>query len=199
MVSRRMGRASGLGVLAATMSMAMMASTAFACTIYKGRIDVIATGPGAAGSATAQGYGPDTAQHRYCGTPQRGNLVTSGPIRVDVAPSTACPTNGQLTNGTYTVFWVAAAPTETLGGPTTTGNVLVDGVTDPNFFNCNSTALQNSQKKALGTMTVTNGTGTAPVTLAGNATPGPGNICVTPPDGGSTESPSSPQVYINWI
>lgn len=198
MNSRRVSRAWGLGAIA-TGALLTMASTAFACTIYAGKATVTATGPGALGSASADGGGVDTDQHAYCGAHPRGNLVTAGTIRVEVGATTNCPTTKTLPAGAYNVYWVSAAPTEGVG-PTNTGNLQVDGITHPEFYNCNNTIqVQNTGRQQLGTITVSSsGTGSVDVNLAGKAAPGPGNICVN--DGtGDSESTSSPQVYINWI
>lgn len=197
MGSRKSKRVWGLGGLATTMSLAMMASAAFACTEFKGKQTVTA-GAGGSGSASADGSG---LWHSYCGDHPRENIIApTGVINVAVARTTKCTAVGkaesQLDAGSYNVYWVAARHADNIG-PTNTTVALADGATDPEFFNCNSGTLHNGARQLLGTLSVSStGTGSGTFNLLGKATPGPGNICVNT---GSSSVPSAPQVYINWI
>lgn len=191
MTRRRTARTWGLGGLATAMSLATMGSAAFACTAYLGKMTVTGAGLGGAGSATANGAG--TFDHVYCNNvfPTRGNIITTGLINVTVAPAPSSCGGSSLVAGTYDVFWGSGAPTEILNRPNS-------GPTDPEFFNCNSSAVQNGAKQLLGTLQVTSGNGSGTFDLLTKATPGPGSICVNNPTS-LAQVKSAPQVYINWI
>lgn len=83
-----LGFMAGITVLA-------MAGSAFACTVYKGKVTFTANTPGS-GVAFAEGK---PGLHEYCSGQARQNIAIVGTFTVAIAPSiagTACPTGGTV-------------------------------------------------------------------------------------------------------
>lgn len=159
--SLMLGFVAGVTVLAT-------ASSAFACTVYKGKVTFTANTPGS-GVAFAEGK---PGLHEYCSGQQRQNIAIVGTFTVAIAPSiagTACPTGGttstdpallKVKDGMYDLLYLPVASAL----PSTANN-------------CNFAG------SPIGRISVTGGSGSG--TFAMPPTNGPSpighvNFCVTP-------------------
>lgn len=151
------------GVIAGVL---LMTSTAFACTVFKGRFTVTPSAPGGSGSVTAVG---NNSGMGYCGSGPSGTAqfaTGGGGFSAVVAPDNTGCNGSKLPAGLYTITW---SP-----GPSVNNN----NVYDPRINDC-----MNLSKNQLGTMVVdTNGDGSGSYTLS--APSGDAQICVSDPTGG---------------
>lgn len=154
-----------------------MASTAVACTTYKGKVTLTASG----GVATAEGA---PGVHEYCAPQQRQNIAILGTFRLDVTPGPVCGT--QLGAGAYKVQWLNLAPTQV-------------HTAAPN--NCNAVGLPMGVIN-VGADGKGGGTFVMPQPGGGPAPVGWVNICIepgAPGDEGDKFRPGAPELYLNLI
>lgn len=153
-----------------------MASTAYACTTYKGKVTLTASGGGVATAEGIDGF------HAYCSGDTRQNIAIAGTFRLDVAPGPTCGT--RLADGGYNVKWLNLTANE-LGniGPT----------------NCNGPAVLMGKIQVGGGSGSGSGTFVLPQVAGGPAPIGHVNICVESDGGGTAFRDGAPELYLNLI
>lgn len=179
----------GFAVSAAVM---IMAGTAYACTVYKGKITLTATG--SSNTAVAQGA---NGVHAYCSgeVVHTVDMNASNAFNLALAPATAACGGASLPNDTYQVRWVNMTGSQVLQQPYV-----------PLAYNCNSAA---TNVKVLGTLVTTGGTGTASGNFSNsmggalgaptppNGASGAVNLCVAPA-ANSVNTESAPELML-WV
>lgn len=177
---------------AAAAAVLLMAGSAYACTVYKGKVTLTATGSG--DTAEAHGKG---GVHEYCSGSQTQtvDMNATNQFSLALAPTTAACGGSQLPIGTYEVRWVNM----------TGSNTVLNNGNAPWVYNCNVTA---SNVLSLGSLTVNNsgvGSGSFQTAIGGpfgTATPSNGasgavNLCVVPGLNNPT-SDSAPELAL-WV
>lgn len=156
---------------AAMVTVLAMASAAFACTKYAGKVELTATGSG----DVAQADGPDFGLHEYCSGEARQtvDMDALNSFNLSVGMTTTCVAAGFSENtmpnyASYEVRWVNAS-----------GSILLGNAR----FNCNADAVNTTVLST--TFAVSGGTGSANFT---HPTGGIGyvNLCLTAPQAART-------------
>lgn len=182
-----------LAGLAVSSAALIMASTAYACTVYRGRVTLTAVGATTNTTATAVGA---PGVHGYCSGDgvQTVDMNAQNQFTLAVAPTTDCG-GSKLPSGDYEVRWVNMTTSQTLNS-----SYL------PWRYNCNVAA---SNVYKLGTISVDGAGNSTTKTFnnpsggaLGTATPANGasgavNLCVAPANNNPT-SDSAPELSL-WV
>lgn len=95
---------------AVTGAVLMLGSTAYACTIFKGKLTVTPNGTGSSGSATADGNGKGMTYCSGPSSPSSATLAQGNTVGVTVGPTTTCSKQNDLStapaNTYYALTWI---------------------------------------------------------------------------------------------
>lgn len=113
----------------------VMASSAFACTVYLGKVTLTPNGTGSSGSVTAEGDGSGMG---YCSGPtgtadMKQNSPSGNTVSVTAAATTSCSgkykNNSLKSSTTYQLYWATGGTSvDCMGGAsgTNVGSVTTD-------------------------------------------------------------------------
>lgn len=180
---RRWAALTGFGAASAVLG---LASTSFACTYYYGKSTVTDVNNGVTSTAWADGAG-GSEPHAFCapgGVPTQFQPLhpvdLTGQFTVGVGSTTLCTTATQAPDANFGINWSTPKP------DVDQDEVYVRGHCDANDNNLTS----------IGSMNVTNGVGSASVSVPTAFPGGPAAVCFESPLGPTGDSPPEVRLLV---